>query len=161
MPLLPYDYLRLVNCPEVVTISDILYWFFLFNPFSLSFSHSSRAAYIHTTPPLCPRIAYKVCQWHWHFDSAFSSHFAWYSRRLATFCYIERFHNLLGVYQSYYRQMNNVTIWEKSSHKPPTGVGWISIHPQLLYAHNPSPPLPQQIQPLHCQCRASRSRGNT
>ena len=24
MPLLPYDYLHLVNCPEVVTISDIL-----------------------------------------------------------------------------------------------------------------------------------------
>ena len=23
MPLLPYDYLHLVNCPEVVTISDI------------------------------------------------------------------------------------------------------------------------------------------
>ena len=25
MPLLPYDYLHLVNCPEVVTISDILF----------------------------------------------------------------------------------------------------------------------------------------
>ena len=24
MPLLPYDYLQLMNCPEVVTISDIL-----------------------------------------------------------------------------------------------------------------------------------------
>ena len=34
MPLLPYDYLHLVNCPEVVTISDILCTLQFFSSFS-------------------------------------------------------------------------------------------------------------------------------